>query len=92
MKKVQNLEDLQGLVKGYIEAVNVDDNIIMYINEEGRYSHPNIGFHIGNLTICGSGVLVNRVEYKDIGDEYVGMTKKITNFWDNRTDEEKAQA
>lgn len=88
---VKTLENLQALVGGNIEAAVLSNEVMMYMNEDGRYSHPNIGFHIGHLTICGNAVLVNMSEYDDIPEGTLGMTNSIVKFWDRRTDEEKNQ-
>lgn len=88
--KVQRLEDLQFLVRGIIDPVRVDDDVIMFINEEGRHDHPNVGYFFGNLTICGSGVLVNSEEYSDVPEDYLPAAIGMVKFWDRRTDEEKS--
>lgn len=36
--KSYTLEEMQGIVGGYIEIINLDDDLIMVINEDGKYN------------------------------------------------------
>lgn len=44
-----NLETLQSLVEGYIEAVPVTDDTVMIVNEEGRLHGLDPNFFVGML-------------------------------------------
>lgn len=37
-----NLEELQELVGGYIEVINLDDAHVMVVNENGKYEHLEV--------------------------------------------------
>ena len=67
------LEDVQSRVEGYIEVVRINDDQIMIVNEEGKFSKPyNVfataiaqlnhaigsrGYICGNVVLCPSSML-----------------------------------
>ena len=60
IEEIENtLEALQSLVNGYIEAVHIDNEIILICNEEGNLQGLPPNFRIGNTTIVGTAVFVS---------------------------------
>lgn len=53
--------EMQKIVGGYIEALNIVDNIICVCNEEGKLAglNPNFGFNgdliVGDVFFCAAG-------------------------------------
>lgn len=54
------LKDMQEIVGGYIEVVNIGNNVVMVLNEEGKLEglKPNIGIRgdviVGTIFFCGT--------------------------------------
>lgn len=56
---VNTLEAFKTLVNGYIEAVHIDNEIILICNEEGKLQGFPPNFRIGNDVIVGTAVFVS---------------------------------
>lgn len=52
------LEFIQGLVGGRIEAVHLDENNTIYVNEEGLFNSSLAGFVWNGTPYMGNGVIV----------------------------------
>lgn len=75
-----DLETLQGLVGGYIEAVNAGQGICLVCNEEGKINGLPANFPIGNDFIVGTAVFVaygKDGEFADLTDDQIAA---LTNF------------
>lgn len=60
IEEIENtLEALKSLVNGYIEAVRIDNEIILICNEEGKLQGLPPNFRIGNDVIVGTAVFVS---------------------------------
>lgn len=71
VEEVKNdLATFQGLVGGYIEAVNAGQGICLVCNEEGKIEGLQPNFPIGNDVIVGTAVFV---AYGNDGD-FAGLT------------------
>jgi len=59
VEEIKNdLETMQGLVGGYIEAVNAGQGICLVCNEEGKLNGLPPNFPIGRDVIVGTAVFV----------------------------------
>lgn len=47
-----SLEELQGIVHGYIEVLHLNDNEIMVLNEEGKCKNLGINIMATSLILC----------------------------------------
>lgn len=75
-----DLETLQGLVGGYIEAVNMGQGVCFVVNEEGKLNNMPANFPIGNDVIVGTAVFVaygNDGEFADLTDKQI---EAVMNF------------
>ena len=80
-----NLEDMQKLVDGYIEAIPTDiyDKVFMIVNEEGKLYdlEPNLRYYrdiiVGNIVFVSVG---NKGEWKSISKSQINAVKKYFGF------------
>lgn len=63
-----NLKALQNLVEGYIEHVNVNEDIGMIVNEEGKLRGLDPNFEFRGDMIVGTAVFVGYGEDGDFAD------------------------
>jgi hypothetical protein len=52
---IDGLEDMQKIVKGLIEPIDLSDNVTMYVNEEGRYQFGFAQVNWMAADVCGLG-------------------------------------
>lgn len=75
-----DLETLQGLVGGYIEAVNMGQGVCLIVNEEGKLNNLPENFSIAHGVIVGTAVFVaygKDGEFADLSDD---QTKAVMSF------------
>lgn len=91
VKEIENdLVTMQGLVGGYIEAVNTGQGICLVCNEEGKLEGLPTNFPIGRDVIVGTAVFVGYGkdgEFADLTDEQIAIVMKFFEGGNN----EKAQ-
>lgn len=70
-----DLEDMQSLVGGYIETVQLTENVVMVVNEEGKLHglEPNFllwnDYIVGDVFFCG----VDGEEFADCPESEYGI-------------------
>ena len=75
-----DLETLQGLVGGYIEAVNMGQGVCLIVNEEGKLNNLPENFPIAHGVIVGTAVFVaygKDGEFADLSDD---QAKAVMSF------------
>lgn len=77
------LEALQKAVGGYLEAIGIDDGLIMLVDEDGRMKKRPYNFDLGNSMIVGDVLIVRSSdgEFTDLTKEDI---EKVIYFF-NRT-------
>ena len=74
-------EDIRSYVGGYIEAIRIRDDIVMWINEEGKILKLPINFALGYKGkiydfICGNAIFTG----VDETGETIGLTQEMVEF------------
>lgn len=68
-KEVDNtLESMQGLVGGYIEAINIEDGLVLIVDEEGKIKGKELNFYLPGDIVVGTAMLVGEKgeEFADV--------------------------
>lgn len=85
IKTIDNtLEALQKIVGGYIEAIYIQNDVILIVNEDGKYSGLDKNFKIPNDTIVGT-VIVCSSDEEDFSDITISLNawEQLLKKWGN---------
>lgn len=81
VEEIENeLSTMQGLVGGYIEAVNAGQGICLVCNEEGKLNGLPPNFPIGRDVIVGTAVFTSYGkdgEFNDLTDEQIAVVMRF---------------
>lgn len=75
-----DLETLQGLVGGYVEAINMGQGVCLAVNEEGKLNNMPVNFPIGNDVIVGTAVFVAYGNDEEFTDLSKAQEKAVMDF------------
>lgn len=75
------LETFNNLVGGYIECLNIKDNLILVCNEEGKLMDLEPNLYFNNDTVVGTVVFV---EFNRDGD-FVGLSDNSIEYLKSMT-------
>ena len=84
------LENLMEIVGGYIECVNIVDNILCVCNEEGKLMElpPNFVFNgdmiVGDVFFCAGG----EEEFESLNDDQIEFTMNVMHIFELKMDKE----
>lgn len=77
----RDLVEFKDIVGGYIECVNIGENILCVCNEEGKILGLRANFAVGMDIICGNAFFCSKGydDFESLNDEQIKMIMDVFN-------------